>query len=188
MSEIPCDSVHLVITSPPYWHIKDYRVPGQIGYGQPYQDYVNDLNLVWAQRARVLHPGCRICINVGNQFARANEYGRYGVIPIREEITRFILTLGFDHMGTIIWQKRTTMRTSSGASVMGSFPYPRNGILKIDYEFIIIFRKPGRAPSPTPEQKSGSRLSKVEWKKFFSGHRDSEGSRSSNARSQNISV
>ncbi|MEO0180564.1 MAG: DNA methyltransferase [candidate division WOR-3 bacterium] len=170
MSEIPDNAVHLIITSPPYWHIKDYGIPGQIGHGQSYEEYINDLNMVWAECARVLHPGCRICVNIGDQFARTEEYGRYAVIPIREEILRFMLALGFDHMGTIIWQKRTTMKTSGGASLMGSFPYPRNGILEIDYEFILIFRKPGKAPSPTPEQKSGARLSKTEWKEFFSGH------------------
>lgn len=170
MSEIPDDSLQLIITSPPYWHIKDYGFPGQIGHGQSYEDYINDLNLVWSECARVLRPGCRVCINIGDQFARADEYGRYAVIPIRAEITRFMLALGLDHMGTIIWQKRTTMRTSGGASDMGSFPYPRNGILEIDYEFIMIFRKPGRAPSPTPDQKSGARLSKEEWKEYFSGH------------------
>ena len=170
MSEIPDDSVHLIITSPPYWHIKDYGGPGQIGHGQSYEDYINDLNLVWAECTRVLKPGCRICVNIGDQFARADEYGRYAVIPIREEITRFMLAAGLDHMGTIIWQKRTTMRTSGGASVMGSFPYPRNGILEIDYEFILVFRKPGKPPSPTPEQKARARLSKAEWKEYFSGH------------------
>jgi len=170
MSEVPDDSVHLIITSPPYWHIKDYGIPGQIGYGQIYEEYINDLNLVWAECARVLHPGCRICVNIGDQFARADEYGRYAVIPIRTEITRFMLQLGFDHMGTVIWQKRTTMRPSGGASVMGSFPFPRNGVIEIDYEFIMIFRKPGKPPSPTPEQKRLARLSKEEWKGCFSGH------------------
>lgn len=170
MSDIPDNSVHLIITSPPYWHIKDYGKPGQIGHSQSYQDYINNLNLVWAECARVLHPGCRVCVNIGDQFARANEYGRYTVIPIREEIVRFMLAVGLDHMGTIIWQKRTTMKTSGGASVMGSFPYPRNGILEIDYEFILVFKKPGSSPSPTPSQKKAARLSKTEWKEYFSGH------------------
>jgi len=170
MSEVPNDSVHLIITSPPYWHIKDYGIPGQIGHGQTYEEYINDLNLVWAECARVLRPGCRVCVNIGDQFARADEYGRYAVIPIRTEITRFMLAIGLDHMGTIIWQKRTTMRPSGGASVMGSFPFPRNGVLEIDYEFIMIFRKPGRPPLPTPEQKELARLSKEEWKQCFSGH------------------
>ncbi len=170
MSELPDSSVHLIITSPPYWHIKDYGGPGQIGHGQSYEDYINDLNLVWWECARVLLPGCKVCVNIGDQFARADEYGSYAVIPIREEITRFMLAAGLDHMGTIIWQKRTTMRTSGGASVMGSFPYPRNGVLEIDYEFILIFRKPGRPPSPTPEQKARAKLSKAAWKECFSGH------------------
>lgn len=73
-------------------------------------------------------------------------------------------------MGAIIWQKPTTMNTTGGATVMGSFPYPRNGIIKIDYEFILIFKKPGEAPSVSKKIKEQSKLSKEEWNEYFSGH------------------
>jgi site-specific DNA-methyltransferase (adenine-specific) len=73
-------------------------------------------------------------------------------------------------MGAIIWQKPTTMNTTGGATVMGSFPYPRNGIIKIDYEFILIFKKPGNAPKSPKELKEKSKLSKEEWNEYFSGH------------------
>ena len=75
-----------------------------------------------------------------------------------------------DYMGAIIWQKTTTMNTSGGGAVMGSFPYPRNGILKIDYEFILIFKKLGTPPKVTKEQKQKSRISNEEWNKYFSSH------------------
>jgi site-specific DNA-methyltransferase (adenine-specific) len=75
-----------------------------------------------------------------------------------------------DYMGAIIWQKTTTMNTSGGGAVMGSFPYPRNGILKLDYEFILIFKKLGNAPKPTAEQKKNSILTKAEWNEYFSSH------------------
>ena len=81
--------------------------------------------MVWSECNRVLHDGCRLCINIGDQFARSVYYGRYKVIPIRTEIIRFCETLGMDYMGAIIWQKQTTMNTSGGGAVMGSFPYPR---------------------------------------------------------------
>ena len=163
-------SVHLALTSPPYWQLKDYGDENQIGFHQSYESYINNLNLVWNECYRVLHPGCRLCINIGDQFARAVYYGRYKVIPIRTEIIKFCETIGFDYMGAVIWQKVTTTNTTGGASIMGSFPYPRNGILKIDYEFILIFKKPGTAPKPTPENKKLSKMTTEEWNTYFSGH------------------
>jgi site-specific DNA-methyltransferase (adenine-specific) len=170
MSEVKTRSIHLVITSPPYWQLKDYGSPGQIGYHDSYENYINHLNLVWHEVYRILYPGCRLCINIGDQFARASYYGRYRILPIRTEIIRFCQAVGLDYMGAIIWQKQTTTNTSGGGSVMGSYPYPRNGIIKLDYEFILIFKKPGVAPPVTTEVKEKSKLSKEEWKTYFSGH------------------
>ena len=170
MSELPDDSVHLVITSPPYWQLKDYGDKNQIGFHDTYESYINNLDLVWKECFRVLQNGCRLCINIGDQFARSVYYGRYKVIPIRTEITKFCETIGMDYMGAIIWQKVTTTNTTGGASIMGSFPYPRNGILKIDYEFILIFKKLGDTPKVTKEIKELSKLTTNEWNTYFSGH------------------
>lgn len=163
-------SVHLVITSPPYWQLKDYGTEKQIGFHESYESYINNLNLVWKECHRVLHPGCRLCINIGDQFARSVYYGRYKVIPIRTEIIKFCETIGFDYMGAVIWQKVTTCNTTGGATIMGSFPYPRNGILKLDYEFILFFKKQGTPPAPTKEQKERSIMTKDDWNTYFSGH------------------
>lgn len=170
LSCIKDKSVHLIITSPPYWQLKDYGSDSQIGFHDSYENYINNLNMVWAECYRVLHDGCRLCVNIGDQFARSVYYGRYKVIPIRTEIIRFCETLGMDYMGAVIWQKQTTMNTTGGGAVMGSFPYPRNGILKIDYEFILIFKKQGKAPTPTIEQKKSSEMTKEEWNTYFSSH------------------
>ena len=170
MKQIKDKSVHLIITSPPYWQLKDYGDDNQIGFNDSYEEYINNLNLVWKECNRVLADGCRLCINIGDQFARSVYYGRYKVIPIRTEIIRFCETLGMDYMGAIIWQKATTMNTSGGGAIMGSFPYPRNGILKMDYEFILIFKKLGNAPKPTAEQKKNSTITKSEWNEYFSSH------------------
>jgi site-specific DNA-methyltransferase (adenine-specific) len=145
-------------------------VENQIGFNDSYESYINNLNLVWNECYRVLCDGCRLCINIGDQFARSVYYGRYKIIPIRTEIIKFCETIGFDYMGAIIWQKPTTMNTTGGATVMGSFPYPRNGIIKIDYEFILIFRKPGNPPKVSKELKEKSKLTKEEWNEYFSGH------------------
>jgi len=170
MGEMPDQSVHLIITSPPYWQLKDYGSQEQIGFHDTYEEYTNNLNLVWMECFRVLHQGCRLCINVGDQFARSVYYGRYKVIPIRTEIIRFCEAAGFDYMGAIIWQKVTTCNTTGGATVMGSYPYPRSGILKLDYEFILIFRKHGKQPRVNKETKERSRLTKEEWNQYFAGH------------------
>ena len=170
LNQIEDKSVQLIITSPPYWQLKDYGTDDQIGFNDSYEDYINNLNLVWKECDRVLADGCRLCINIGDQFARSVYYGRYKVIPIRTEIIRFCESLGMDYMGAIIWQKTTTMNTSGGGAIMGSFPYPRNGILKMDYEFILIFKKLGNAPKPTKEQKEQSAMTKEEWGQYFSSH------------------
>lgn len=170
MQELPDESVQLIITSPPYWQLKDYGHKNQIGFDDSYEEYINNLNLVWLESYRVLSKGCRLCINIGDQFARSVYYGRYKIIPIRTEIIKFCETIGFDYMGAVIWQKVTTSNTTGGASIMGSYPYPRNGIIKIDYEFILLFKKIGKPPKPTAEQKKQSKLTNEEWNQYFSGH------------------
>lgn len=170
LNKIMDKSVQLIITSPPYWQLKDYGTDDQIGFNDSYEEYISNLNLVWKECNRVLSDGCRLCINIGDQFARSVYYGRYKVIPIRTEIIRFCESLGMDYMGAIIWQKTTTMNTSGGGAIMGSFPYPRNGILKMDYEFILLFKKLGNAPKPTQLQKEQSAMTKEEWGQYFSSH------------------
>ena len=180
MKELADNSLHLAITSPPYWQLKDYGTANQIGFHHSYENYINNLNLVWKECYRVLHNGCRLCVNIGDQFARAVYYGRYKVIPIRQEIIKFCETIGFDYMGAIIWQKVTTSNTTGGGVQMGSYPYPRNGILKLDYEFILVFKKLGDAPKPTKEQKELSKMTAEEWNTFFAGHWNFAGARQNN--------
>lgn len=170
MTKLDAETIHLVITSPPYWQLKDYGADDQIGFNDSYESYINNLNLVWKESFRVLHNGCRLCVNIGDQFARSVYYGRYKVIPIRTEIIKFCETIGFDYMGAIIWQKVTTTNTTGGATIMGSFPYPRNGILKLDYEFILIFKKNGPSPKVSKENKELSKLTTEEWNLYFQGH------------------
>ncbi|MEO5572548.1 MAG: DNA methyltransferase [Bacteroidia bacterium] len=180
MIELADNSIHLALTSPPYWQLKDYGSTDQIGFHDSYENYINNLNLVWKECYRTLNNGCRLCVNIGDQFARAVYYGRYKVIPIREEIIKFCENIGFDYMGAIIWQKVTTSNTTGGGVQMGSYPYPRNGILKLDYEFILIFKKLGEAPKPTKENKELSKMTAEEWNTFFAGHWNFAGARQDN--------
>ncbi|MDO4729507.1 MAG: DNA methyltransferase [Bacteroidota bacterium] len=170
MNELADESVHLVVTSPPYWQLKDYGTENQIGFHDDYETYINHLNLTWKECFRVLKKGCRLCVNIGDQFARSTYYGRYKIIPIHSEIIKFCEMIGFDFMGQIIWQKATTMNTSGGASIMGSYPHPRNGIVKLDFEYILLFKKQGNAPKPTKEQKENSAMTNEEWNTYFNGH------------------
>jgi modification methylase len=170
MTAVDDVSIDLVVTSPPYWQIKDYGVPGQIGYGQSLHEYLKDLYRVWRECFRVLREGARLCINIGDQFARAAIYGRYKVIPLHAEFINQCEAIGFDCMGAIIWQKKTTMNTTGGATVMGSYPFPPNGVVEIDYEFIQIFKKPGKSKKVSTDIKEASRLTKEEWKECFAGH------------------
>ncbi len=179
LHEVTDHSVQLIVTSPPYWQLKNYEDDSQIGFHDSYEDYINNLNCVWLECHRVLHDGCRMCINIGDQFARAAYYGRYKVIPIRTEIIRFCETIGFDYMGAIIWQKVTTCNTTGGGTVMGSFPYPRNGIIKLDYEFILVFKKPGKQPTVSRDVRDASRLTTEEWNTYFNGHWNFPGERQS---------
>ena len=170
MEEIKDKSIQLIVTSPPYWHIKNYKSERQIGYGQTLHEYLKDLYRVWSECYRVLEDGRRLVINIGDQFARSVIYGRYKIIPIHSEIINQCEKIGFDYMGSIIWQKKTTMNTTGGANVMGSYPYPPNGMIEVDYEYILIFKKPGKAKKVPIEIKEKSKLSKEEWKEYFKGH------------------
>ena len=170
-------AVHLVITSPPYWSIKDYGTQEQIGFNSDFESYLADLETVWKRCWDRLLPGCKMCINVGDQFLRAKDHGRYRVLPIRSHIIMQMDTLGADYMGAIIWRKMTNTQTSGGGTLMGSYPHPRNGILKLDYEFILVFKKPGKAPRPTAEQKAQSVMPIEEWSQNFTAHWDFPGER-----------
>jgi DNA modification methylase len=177
MADLESSSVELIITSPPYWQIKDYGVPGQIGHGQGLHAYLRDLSLVWGECHRVTREGGRMCVNIGDQFARASLYGRYRIIPLHAEVICQCAAHGFDYMGSIIWRKKTTMNTSGGATVMGSYPHPPNGIVEIDFEYILLFRKPGTLKKKEAELKKSAAMSRDEWKTWFSGHWELGGAR-----------
>lgn len=169
MPELDDRSVHIVVTSPPYWCIKDYAHPGQIGFEQSYEEYLADLRQVLAECVRVLHPGCRAAINIGDQYLRATEHGRYRVQPIPADLIRLGQDLGFDFMGQIIWRKVSTTKTSGGGQWMGSVYYPRDGQITYEHEYILLLRKPGTPPKPTAEQRERSRLRKEDRSRWFRG-------------------
>ena len=170
MPELDDESVHLVVTSPPYWCIKDYGHPGQIGREQSYEDYLRALTNVLAECHRVLHKGCRMAVNIGDQYLRASEHGRYRVQPIPADLSAIGREIGFDFMGNIIWRKTSTTNTTGGGVWMGSIYYPRDGHVTYEHEYILLFRKRGQWPGPaSDEAKEKSRLTKEQRSKWFRG-------------------
>ncbi|MEA3401562.1 MAG: site-specific DNA-methyltransferase [Armatimonadota bacterium] len=170
MSELADASVHLVVTSPPYWCIKDYEHPGQIGHRQAYDEYLASMERVIAECHRVLHPGCRMAINIGDQYLRASEHGRYRVQPIPADLSVIGRQVGFDFMGNIIWRKVSTTNTTGGCTLMGSMYYPRDGHVTYEHEYILLLRKRGDWPGPaSDEAKEKSRLTKEQRSRWFRG-------------------
>lgn len=169
MDGLAAESVHLVVTSPPYWCIKDYGHAGQIGHDQSYEEYLAALRNVIGECHRVLHPGCRMAINVGDQYLRASEHGRYRIQPIPADLSVIGREVGFDFMGNIIWHKISTTNTTGGCSLMGSMYYPRDGHVTYEHEYILLFRKQGDWPRPDVEAKEKSRLTKQERTDWFRG-------------------
>ena len=167
--EMPDESVQLVITSPPYWNIKDYGVEGQIGYNESYAEYLSSLLEVWRNCIRVLSPGCQMCINIGEIYVAAGEKPPYHFKPIHSEITQDMLAENMLYLGTIIWKKVSNTTTSGGCSLMGSMYYPRDGGISYSHEYIMIFKKYGKSPKPTPENKELSKLTKEERFSYFRG-------------------
>ncbi|MHA1378441.1 MAG: DNA-methyltransferase [Candidatus Helarchaeota archaeon] len=171
MSEIPDNSIQLIITSPPYGSIKDYGVIDQIGYEEGFLIYLERLNKVWNECYRILEPTCRMVINIGDQYLRTTEHGRYRIFSIQSAIIEHCIKQGFDFLGDIIWQKISTTHTTGGCSLMGSIYYPRNGLVTFDYEHILIFKKwKGKKRSIDLEKKELSKICMDEWKSWFVGH------------------
>ena len=171
MGEVEDSLIQLIITSPPYGQIKNYGSKNQIGFFDSFEDYFHRLKNVWTECFRVLEPQCRMVINVGDQYLRTKEYGRYRILSIQSKIIEDCQKIGFDFLGDIIWQKVSTTNTTGGCSLMGSIYYPRNGLLTYDYEHILIFKKPhGKGRKVNLKIKEMSKISLSEWKKWFIGH------------------
>ena len=170
MVEVPSASVSLVVTSPPYWNIKDYGVDGQVGFGQNYGEYLSSLETVWGECSRVLRDGCRLAVNVGDQFLRASEAGSYQVVPVGADVLRTVLEHDFHFMGSIIWRKVSTTKTTGGGCWMGSQYYPGDGHVTFEHEYIHLFRKYGKRETPGDlEVREASKLTKQERSHWFRG-------------------
>ena len=143
MTFIENDSVHLVITSPPYWNLKQYNTnPAQMGHISNYEHFLNELQKVWREVYRVLVPGGRLVCVVGDVcLSRRKNNGRHVVVPLHADICVICRKIGFDNLNPIIWHKisNASYEVAGNSRFLGK-PYEPNAIIKNDIEFILMQR------------------------------------------------
>ena len=169
LSFIPDNSVHLVVTSPPYWTLKKYNdVHGQLGHVEDYEEFIQELGKVWRECYRVLVPGGRLVCVVGDVCLSRRDFGRHVVMQLHSDISVICRKLGFDNLNPIIWHKisNASYEVENGSKFLGK-PYEPNAIIKSDIEFILMQRKPGGYRKPTEIQRAKSRISKTEFREWF---------------------
>jgi len=169
LSFLKDQSVHLIVTSPPYGSLKRYpERTHQLGNLSSYEDFLVELDKVWAECRRVLVPGGRICCVVGDVCLSRRKAGRHHVLPLSADITTRSRGIGFDILTPIIWLKvsNISMEASKSTRFLGK-PYLPNGIIKNDRETILMLRKSGGYRKPTPEMEELSRIRKEEYFRWF---------------------
>lgn len=166
---IPDSSVHLVVTSPPYWILKRYNEnPDQLGHVEDYEEFVAQLSQVWQHCFRVLVPGGRLVCVVGDVCLSRRKFGRHVVMPLHSDIAVACRKIGFDNLNPIIWYKiaNANYEVNNGSKFLGK-PYEPNAIIKNDIEFILMERKPGGYRKPTTQQRKLSMISKDDYGAWF---------------------
>jgi site-specific DNA-methyltransferase (adenine-specific) len=170
LSFIPDGSVHLIVTSPPYWTLKRYNeAEGQLGHVEDYETFLTELGRVWREVFRILVPGGRMVCVVGDVcLSRRENNGRHTVVPLHSDICCACRKIGFDNLNPIIWHKisNANYEVSNGSKFLGK-PYEPNAIIKNDIEFILMQRKPGGYRKPTEEQRRLSMIPKDKFDKWF---------------------
>jgi DNA modification methylase len=181
LSFLPEESVHLVVTSPPYWNLKRYNEnPDQLGHIQDYEAFLFELEKVWRHVYRILVPGGRLVCVVGDVCVARRNFGRHLVFPLHADICVICRRIGFDNLNPIIWHKiaNASYEVSNGSKFLGK-PYEPNAIIKNDMEFILMQRKPGGYRQPTNTQRDESRLVSTNMEHHRGLHQTSPGSVSS---------
>ena len=163
--------VDLVVTSPPYWTLKEYPPrERQLGWTTDYEDFLDLLRPAWEACYDALVPGGRLIIVVGDVcLSRRQNRGRHTVVPLHASIQEQCREIGFDNLAPIIWHKIANARMESegnGAGFLGK-PYEPNAVIKNDIEYILMQRKPGGYRSVTLEQRILSIVPKAEHNAWF---------------------
>lgn len=172
MSELgPQPFVHLIVTSPPYWNLKEYPgLPeGQLGNLADYRNFLVELRNVWRRCCELLVPGGRMCVVVGDVCLSRRKMGRHSVIPLHADISKQCMEIGFDYLSPIFWYKIANAATEvegNGSTFLGK-PYEPNGVIKNDVEYLLIFRKPGSYRTPTYDQRLLSVIEREDHDRWF---------------------
>jgi len=169
LSFLEDESVHLVVTSPPYWNLKRYNDnPDQLGHIQDYESFLSELEKVWQHIFRILVPGGRLVCVVGDVCVARRNFGRHLVFPLHADICVICRRIGFDNLNPIVWHKisNASYEVPNGSKFLGK-PYEPNAIIKNDIEFILMQRKPGGYRKPTDVQRKASKLTKEEFARWF---------------------
>lgn len=171
LAGIDSNSVHLVLTSPPYWTLKEYRhSEGQMGHFEDYEYFLSELDRVWQRCFEVLVPGGRLICVVGDVcLSRRKNNGRHTVVPLHASIQEHCRQIGYDNLAPIIWSKIANVVhevESGGGGFLGK-PYEPNAVIKNDIEFILMERKPGGYRSPGTSARLLSIISEENHKNWF---------------------
>jgi len=169
LSFLEDESVHLVLTSPPYWNLKRYKDhPYQLGHISEYEAFLHELEKVWKEAYRVLVPGGRLVCVVGDVCVSRRSFGRHLVFPLHADICVLCRKIGFDNLNPIIWHKiaNANYEVSNGSKFLGK-PYEPNAIIKSDIEFILMQRKSGGYRKPTEYQRKMSKIEKKDFDNWF---------------------
>ena len=170
ISSLKPESVHLVLTSPPYWTLKEYRdTDSQLGHIEDYDTFLHELDKVWKHCFAALVPGGRLVCVVGDVcLSRRENGGRHTVVPLHASIQEHCRKLGFDNLAPIIWHKisNAAYEVEGGSGFLGK-PYEPNAVIKNDIEFILMERKPGGYRAPDLPTKVLSLISAENHKKWF---------------------
>jgi len=169
MKFINDSSVHLVITSPPYWNLKEYENgANQLGVIDDYENFVDELTKVWKECYRILVPGGRVVCVVGDVCLSRRKYGRHVVMPLHSDIAVSCRKIGFDNLNPILWHKisNASFEANNRTSFLGK-PYEPNAIIKNDIEYILMQRKPGGYRKPTTLQRKKSIMTKDDYDEWF---------------------
>ena len=171
VAALPAESVHLVVTSPPYWTLKEYRrTDGQLGWIEDYDEFLNRLDEVWHMCHEALVPGGRLICVVGDVcLSRRKNNGRHTVVPLHASIQERCRALGFDNLAPIIWHKiaNATHEVDRGSGGFLGKPYEPNAVIKNDIEFILMQRKGGGYRKPELSTRVLSLLSEECFKRLF---------------------
>ncbi len=165
------NSVHLALTSPPYWTLKEYNPSaGQMGYIDDYAHFLAELDKVWRHCYRALVPGGRLICVVGDVcLSRRKNAGEHTVVPLHASIQEHCREIGFSNLSPIIWNKIANAvyeASGNGGGFLGK-PYEPNAVIKNDIEFILMERKPGGYRSPSHAKRLLSVISAENHKLWF---------------------